>query len=161
MNVKKSSAERKPSKKASLQPWQVEDAKRLKSIFSTQKTVRKFTETSFAEDYFDGVTQGAINQYLNGRTPLNLDALLKFSIGLGCLASEISPTLAEKLSTALSKGVMERHPTYSPEVMAIADIAETLDSEGKKALCESAQKEKRIKEMKEQLDLFNECKQTA
>lgn len=161
MNASNSNAERTELNKARLQPWQVEDAKRLKSIFSAQKNVRKFTETSFAEDYFDGVTQGAINQYLNARTPLNLDALLKFSIGLGCLASEISPTLAEKLSTALSKGVMEGFPAYSPEVMAIADIAETLDADGKKAICEIAQKEKRIKEMREQLDLFNEYKQSA
>lgn len=133
-------------------PWQTEDAERLKAIFSSKKKERNFTETSFAEDYFGGATQGAVNQYINGTIPLNLEAVLKFSVGLGCKASDISPTLANRLQNALSKGVMDSYPAYSPAVKAIADIAESLDFDGKKALCESAEKEKRIKDMKDQIE---------
>lgn len=44
--------------------------------------------------------QSAVSQYLNGRIPLNLDALLKLSAALGVQAADIYPEIARALPTA-------------------------------------------------------------
>lgn len=80
-------------KRKPLERWQLEDAARLKALFSRHS---KLSQEKFGETYGIG-TQGAVWQYLEGRTPLNLRAALKFAEGLGCSPEEISPRLAAEL----------------------------------------------------------------
>lgn len=143
-------------------PWQIEDAERLQVLFCAKKRQDGLTEAQFAEDFFNGCSQSAINHYLTGRQPLNLDALIRFAKGLGCLASDISPTLAERLNDALYSGILERSASYSPEVAAIAALAESLDAEGKKTVRAAAQAEKRSSDLRRQVaELIERTKKTA
>lgn len=73
-----------------------EDAARLKALF---KTHTKLSQMEFGQIYEIG-TQGAVWQYLNGVTPLNLSAAIKFARGLGCSVGEFSPRLAAELSAS-------------------------------------------------------------
>lgn len=73
-----------------------EDAARLKALF---KTRTKLSQLEFGQLYEIG-TQGAVWQYLNGVTPLNLSAAIKFSRGLGCSVSDFSPRLAAELAAS-------------------------------------------------------------
>lgn len=80
-----------------LEQWQKEDAERLKSLWlEHQRTFKpKLPQTKAAAEI--GMTQGAFSQYINGKIPLNLDALFNFVHLLGCRLSQISPTLSEKV----------------------------------------------------------------
>jgi phage repressor protein C with HTH and peptisase S24 domain len=78
-----------------LQKWQAEDADRLKGLF---KEHAKDSQMVFGQKFELG-SQGMVWQYLNGRRPLNLSALLKFSKGLGVSPTEISPTLSAELQS--------------------------------------------------------------
>lgn len=89
MATKKKQPSRKP-----LEPWQIRDAARLKELFA--KRAGK-SQLQFAIDNKIGETQGAVEQYLNGRIPLNLSAALKFAEGLGVAVEEFSPTIAQQL----------------------------------------------------------------
>src|SRR4051812_1921845 len=81
----KKRAPRKP-----LTPEQKADAKRLKSIWKEAMAgVDKSTQDDFGDAYGVG-TQGAVWQYLNGRTPLNILAAGKFARGLGCSIDDFS-----------------------------------------------------------------------
>jgi hypothetical protein len=42
-------------------------------------------------------TQGMVWQYLNGYTPLNIEAAAKFARGLRCTIRDISPQMADEL----------------------------------------------------------------
>lgn len=79
-----------------LEPWQIEDAARLRALFNTHTT---FSQDAFGAEYEIG-TQGMVWQYLNARAPLNLAAAIKFARGLGVSVADISPTLAKELGTA-------------------------------------------------------------
>lgn len=85
------------SKTRKLSDEQIADARRLKKLW---------------DDRFEGVisqeeaahrcgwkTQGAFNQYLNGRIPLGLPALLKISRALQVEPADISPTLAAEIAS--------------------------------------------------------------
>jgi hypothetical protein len=153
---------KKTRQRAAPAQWQIEDAARLKVLFFERKRLEGLTEAQFAVDFFDGASQGAVNHYLTGRQPLNLDALIRFSKGLGCLASEISPRLSERLTDALHSGVLERAASYSPEVAAIASLAEALDAEGKKAVRQIAQNEKRNFDLRQQMaEMVKNLRNTA
>lgn len=82
------------AKRKELEAWQVEDAARLKELFDERW--QGASQEKFANDFGIG-TQGAVWQYLAGKIPLNMDALLKFCRGLKARAEEISPTLAKRL----------------------------------------------------------------
>lgn len=76
---------------------QLQDAARLKKIYELRKTEdRSLTQETLAERC-GWKTQSAVTQYLNGMVPLNLDALIKFSLALDVDIAEISPALAEKI----------------------------------------------------------------
>lgn len=85
------------SKPRHLSDEQIADARRLKKLW---------------DDRFDGVisqeeaahrcgwkTQGAFNQYLNGKIPIGLRALLKISRALQVEPQDISPTLSSEIAT--------------------------------------------------------------
>jgi SOS-response transcriptional repressor LexA len=81
-----------------LSEEQLDDAKRLSAIFVRKKKKDSdLTQESLAHAC-GWKTQGTVNQYLNGKIPLNLPALLKFSQALKVAPSEISPTLSNQLT---------------------------------------------------------------
>jgi hypothetical protein len=57
------------------------------------------SQEAFGEEYKIG-SQGMVWQYLHGKTPLNLNAAMKFAVGLGCPISAFSPTIANSLVAA-------------------------------------------------------------
>lgn len=99
---------------------QLQDANRLKLLFNR----RKEEDSSFTQEKLAFVcgwkTQGAINQYLNGKIPLNLRALQKFSDALNVTLYEISPSLASEVATLQKNNIGQR-------VVAIPVQEESLD----------------------------------
>jgi transcriptional regulator with XRE-family HTH domain len=83
-------AKRKP-----LEQWQQEDAARLKALFNKKAGM---SQAEFAVRSGIGETQGAVEQYLNARIPLNLEAAIKFARGLGVDVQDFSPRLGVLLS---------------------------------------------------------------
>nr|WP_315467128.1 LexA family transcriptional regulator [uncultured Undibacterium sp.] len=92
---------------------QLEDAKRLRSVFE----LRKNEDPSLSQErlaYACGwKTQGTVNQYMHGKIPLNLNAVQKFAEALRVSIEEISPDLSKQivsLAKSLPKqgGITER-----------------------------------------------------
>jgi hypothetical protein len=81
-----------------LTPEQKADAARLKAIYEN----RKHDDPSLTQEALahmcDWKTQGAVSQYMLGRVPLNLPALIKFSKALEVPAANISPSLAGQIA---------------------------------------------------------------
>lgn len=96
------------TKRKPLEPWQLEDAARLKRLWGAKKPM---SQQRFAAEYLDA-TQGAMWQYLDGRIPLNLDAAIKFASGLQVRVSDFSPRLAERLLAAIGAEMVR--PAASP-----------------------------------------------
>lgn len=64
-----------------------------------------------------GFNQSALNQYLNGKIPLNLQAAIKFADLLDCSVGEISPRLADqvaKYAASLDPSDAPRNPRHPP-----------------------------------------------
>lgn len=81
--------------KKQREPDQVEDADRLKAIYLAAKRDRKITQETIS-DYI-GINQSAVSQYINGRIPLNVEALIEFATFFGVDFAEISPSIAEQV----------------------------------------------------------------
>ena len=83
-----------------------EDAIRLKNTWDSFKdAMRASGKKVTQEDVSDACgwsTQGAFSAYLNARTPLNLDALIKLSSYFDVPPSEISPELAAGIHAVAS-----------------------------------------------------------
>lgn len=80
-----------------LTPEQKADAQRLKALFD--KRVPKMSQLTFA-NAFDLGSQGNVGHYLNGRSPLNLTAAIKFANGLNVSIADFSPIIAKKVTEA-------------------------------------------------------------
>lgn len=82
-----------------LSPEQKEDAARLLSAWEAFKVATPgASQEKFAAEC-GWKTQGSFNQYLHGKIPLNLPALLKMSRVLRVDPASISPSLAAQLPT--------------------------------------------------------------
>lgn len=66
--------------------------KNLQEIWSTKRKELKLTQADLAEQ-FGNITQSAINHYLTGRCPLNVDAVINFARCLHVKPWEIYPEL--------------------------------------------------------------------
>lgn len=77
-----------------VEPWQIDDAARLKTLFKTHSTM---SQLEFGATHDIG-TQSAVGQYLNGARPLNVAVALKFARGLGVPVSAFSPTIATQIA---------------------------------------------------------------
>ncbi|MDY6798532.1 MAG: helix-turn-helix transcriptional regulator [Pseudomonadota bacterium] len=82
--------------KRTLSPEQLADSRRLKKLWD-DRFYGVLTQEEVAHRC-GWKTQGAFNQYLNGKIPIGLPALLKISRALDVRPSEISPRLATELS---------------------------------------------------------------
>ncbi len=84
-------------KRKPLEPWQIEDAARLKAIFIEKAGM---SQEEFGKVFEIG-SQGMVWQYLNGKSPLNIIAASKFADGLGVQIRDFSPHWAKILSEAV------------------------------------------------------------
>lgn len=94
-----------------LEDWQVDDAARLKALF---KEKSELSQMAFGARYEIG-TQGMVWQYLNARRALNLDALLKFSRGLGVNPAQISQEIAKRLTLPEDKSALPGYQTVTKQ----------------------------------------------
>jgi len=88
-----------------------QDAERLKSIWAAYKdnaraSGKKVTQDDVSEAC-GWATQGAFSAYLNARTPINFDALIKLSNFFDVTPFEISPELASDIGS-ISSGVTDK-----------------------------------------------------
>ncbi|QYY30264.1 hypothetical protein K2O51_23115 [Cupriavidus pinatubonensis] len=81
-----------------LEPWQIEDAARLREMFETKT---RYSQEEFGRRFEIG-SQGMVWQYLNGRRALNIKAASAFANGLGVSVDAFSPRLAEEIRLASS-----------------------------------------------------------
>lgn len=87
----------KNSRKLPLADWQVEDSKRLKALYSQKRAELGLTQDRIAAELGDGVTQGAVSHFMNGRTALSLRAAAVFAKALQVPISAFSPKLAKQI----------------------------------------------------------------
>lgn len=87
----------KNSRKIPLAEWQVEDSQRLKALYNQRRADLGLTQEKIASELGEGVTQGAVSHFMNGRTALSLRAASVFAKALKVPVSEFSPRLAEQL----------------------------------------------------------------
>lgn len=95
---------KKDSRRLPLSDWQLQDSARLKSLFQAKRGDLKLTQEKLAAELGDGVTQGAVSHFMNGRTALSVNAAVVFAKALQVPVSDISPTLAaqiEKMAASL------------------------------------------------------------
>ncbi|BFO04030.1 hypothetical protein KNHN1_24080 [Pseudomonas guariconensis] len=85
------------SRKLPLAAWQLEDSARLKALFQEKKSLLGLTQDKIANELGDGVTQGAVSHFMNGRTALSMKAAAVFARMLQVPVSAFSPTLAEQI----------------------------------------------------------------
>lgn len=99
---------------------QAEEAAKLKAIYQARKKADpSLTQEALAEKA-GWAGQSVVSQYLNGRIPLNLSALLKFANILDFDPREVSPRLAGELAShvigiAKSDGTAENVIDLTPE----------------------------------------------
>ncbi|CAB3729078.1 HTH-type transcriptional regulator PrtR [Achromobacter piechaudii] len=84
-----------------LTPAQLADAARLKSLFLEWKEDRRARGEPASQETVAALlgfnTQSSVSQYLNGRIPLNVNALVKFAALLGKQPEDISIDLAKEI----------------------------------------------------------------
>lgn len=110
---------------------QLKDAARLKRIFEDRKAIDKaMTQESLAAAC-GWKTQSAVQQYLSGLVPLNLDALIKFSLALDVPVTEISPSLGSRIMSA--RALLDIVPTgLSPQAIEVAKAFDRLEMSSQK-----------------------------
>ncbi|HBC1013328.1 TPA: helix-turn-helix domain-containing protein [Escherichia coli] len=86
-------------KRKSLSDTDLKAAQRLKEIWMAKKPELGLTQERAAE-MLGFSTQGAVSHYLNGQTPLNLEAVLKFAGLLKVPPESIRPDMADLLHIA-------------------------------------------------------------
>lgn len=116
----------KDSRRLPLSDWQLLDSARLKAIFMKKRAELKLTQEKIAAELGEGVTQGAVSHFMNGRTALSLRAATVFARALYVPVSEFSPTLADQLegmASSLSVAI-DRAETASAENVVPLKVAE-------------------------------------
>lgn len=89
----------KNSRKVPLADWQVEDSKRLKALYVAKRAELGLTQDRIAAELGEGVTQGAVSHFINGRTALSLKAAAVFAKMLKVPISAFSPKIAEEVES--------------------------------------------------------------
>lgn len=92
----------KNSRKLPLADWQLEDSRRLKALYNQKRAELGLTQDRIAADLGDGVTQGAVSHFMNGRTALSLRAAVVFAKALQVPVSAFSQKLGAELDALIS-----------------------------------------------------------
>ena len=90
-----------------LTDLQLTDAAALKTLFKTWQLRRKGEYLPFSQEWASeqmGFGQSAMNQYLNGKIPLNPEAASKFAVLMGVNIESFSPAISEEI-VALAEGI--------------------------------------------------------
>lgn len=101
---------------------QLDDANRLKELWQTRKNELFLTQAKVAEAI--GVTQGAINGYLNGSWPLNIKVAMIFARELHCRVADFSPSIQSEIdaiaaySTSQSASTLALLQSIEPNINA-------------------------------------------
>lgn len=114
-------------KRKSLSEQDIESAHRLKEIWNNRKAELGLTQDRAAE-ILGFSTQGAVSHYLNAKTPLNLEAVLKFANLLQVPPELIRPEFSDLLSIArqLTPNAVEKdEPQESVEEVSSSVTANT------------------------------------
>ena len=85
------------AKKITRRPLTTEEkawADRLMAIFQKRKDSHKISQVKLGD--MIGISQSAVGQYLNGGIPLNLMAMISFSLALDCTIQDIDPNCPYK-----------------------------------------------------------------
>jgi len=90
-------------RKKTLDATELDAAQRLRDIWNEKKVTLRLTQEKAAE-VLGFSTQASVSHYLNGTTPLNTDATLKFASLLGVKPEEIRPDLAEMMNYVRKSG---------------------------------------------------------
>lgn len=109
-----------------LTPEQKEDAARLKNLFRAWQTQKRAQGESATQDSFGdlvGFGQSAVNQYLNGKIPLNPHAAAKFSKALSCQISDFSLSIAAVASEIGSSAAPIETDEAAAPPMDITDLS--------------------------------------
>lgn len=110
---------------------QMQDAARLKKIFEDRKAIDKsMTQESLAAAC-GWKTQSAVQQYVNGMVPLNLDALIKFSLALEVPVTDISPSLGSRIMS-IRLGLNAVPDGLSLQAIEVAKAFDRLDKPAQK-----------------------------
>lgn len=116
------------TKRRELTLQETANANRLMSIFQERKKEKNLTQAKLGE--MVGMTQSGVGQYLNGEVPLNLPALILFSMALECQLQDIDPDCPHLIpSSPEEKGLLA----------AYRDMKSRNDSASKKALLQVAE----------------------
>lgn len=99
-----------------LEPWQREDAERLRGLWKRYRDDGGLTQGEFAET-FGLKSQSNFGHYLHGRRPLNLTAVIGLAKGMGKAIEDISPTIADQVDEAFTLARKSR----ASETHAIAE----------------------------------------
>lgn len=84
---------------------QLADASLLKSIFKAWQQHRRADGLPWSQDWASdqlGFGQSAMNQYLNGKIPLNPEAAVKFANLIGCTVNSFSDSIVKEISEMVS-----------------------------------------------------------
>lgn len=104
-------AKRKP-----LTDQETATAKRLSSIWNEQKKSLGIKSQEQLAHLMDWTTQGAVNQYLLGKIPLNIETGIKFAQVLQVPIDRINPEWAETIRSVQSSsepsGISEHSASY-------------------------------------------------
>lgn len=116
-----------------LSPGQKDEAEALRALFKQWQGQRKDEGLPWSQDWASdqlGFGQSAMNQYLNGKIPLNPDVAVKFTALLGVPVRNFSTTIADEIeqmtagltphATGKSKGSMDLAQSLQPVVKADA-----------------------------------------
>lgn len=108
---------------APLTTEQLEDAARLKKIFLGWQGKQRDAGRPYSQEAVSGAlgfNQSALNQYLNGRIPLNAGAATKFAGLLGVPVGQFSPTLEKQLRGYMLAAYQE-DPRVTQDIQEEAD----------------------------------------
>ena len=138
-------------RKKTIDDVEREAAKRLRDIWNEKKVTLRLTQEKAAE-VLGFSTQASVSHYLNGTTPLNTDATLKFASLLGVKPEEIRPDLAEMMNYVRKSGEYLEDRSgpgwklLNPEHAELIDLYERLPQ---------SEKERHLSDLKEKVEGFD------
>ncbi|RYF58459.1 MAG: hypothetical protein EOO27_12480 [Comamonadaceae bacterium] len=89
----------KTSDATKLEPWQLEDAARLRALYEAYRKAGGLKQDEFAER-FGLRSQANLGHYLHARRPLNIEQAKNFATGMGVGVDQFSPRIAAQISAA-------------------------------------------------------------
>jgi SOS-response transcriptional repressor LexA len=98
-----------------------EEAARLKAIYKARKSADPSLNQEKVAHECGWASQSVVSQYMTGKIPLNISALMSLSRALNFPPEAVSPRLVETISTSQG-GVAESLGKYEPKVQNTTDM---------------------------------------